>query len=230
LLLSTFSNLLSFGIASDTAYGQVIDERGGGSMEVFASRLAVAGLDSLRLLDIRREGDYVSVETVGGVENYDYVTDMAFSDDRSIGWVLSEERLTSYEGGLRKIGEVTLPAAGRTVRAQGNRLVMAAGSSGVLVLDSTDPARPRVVLHYQGVRFAYAADLDGERMYVAAGSEGVALVDISGTDPRVLGVARETRFATDVVVADRNTVWIVDRDGKSVQIADFGTRVAEDGI
>lgn len=226
LILSTFSNLLSFTIAGDSANGQVIDERGGGSMEVFARRLAVAGLDSLRLLDIRRDDGNVSVETVDGLENSHYVTDMAYSGDRNIGWVLREERLTSYEAGLKKIGEITLPAAGRTVRAQGDRLVVAAGSSGVLVLDSTDPARPRVVQRYEGVRFAYAADLDGERMYVAAGPEGVALVDISGTDPRVVGVARETRFATDVVVSDAGAVWILDRDGKSVQIADFGTRVA----
>jgi len=226
LISSTFSNLLSFSIASDTAYGQVIDQRGGGSMEVFANRLAVAGLDSIRVLDIRRDDDYVSVETVRGVENSDYVTDMAFSSDRDIGWVLREERLTSYEAGLRRIGEITLPAAGRTVRAEGNRLVVAAGSSGVFVLDSTDPARPRVVQRYEGVRFAYAADLDGDRMFVAAGPEGVALVDISGSEPRVLGVAREARFASEVVVSDTGAVWIVDRDGRSVQIADFGTRVA----
>lgn len=228
LILSTFSNLLSFAIASDTAYGQVIDERGGGSMEVFANRLAVAGLDSIRVLDIRRDDDYVSVETVSGVETSDYVTDIAFSGDRGIGWVLSEERLASYEAGLRKIGEITLPAAGRTVRAEGNRLAVAAGSNGVFVLDITDPARPRVVQRYEGVRFAYAADLDGDRMYVAAGTEGVALVDISGSDPQVLGVAREPRFATDVVVSDAGSVWIVDRDGRSVQIADFGTHVAGD--
>lgn len=226
LILSTFSNLLSFSIASDTAYGQVIDQRGGGSMEVFANRLAVAGLDSIRVLDIRRDDDDVSIETVSGVENSDYVTDMAFSSDRDIGWVLREERLTAYEAGLRKIGEITLPAAGRTVRAEGNRLVVAAGSSGVFVLDSTDPARPRVVQRYEGVRFAYAADLDGDRMFVAAGPEGVALVDISGSEPRVLGVAREARFASEVVVSDTGAVWIVDRDGRSVQIADFGTRVA----
>jgi hypothetical protein len=63
-------------------------------------------------------------------------------------------------------------------------------------------------------------------MYVAAGPEGVALVDISGAEPRVVGVAREPRFATDVVVSGVGAVWIVDRDGKSVQIADFGVRGA----
>ncbi len=227
LILSTFSSLLSFEMADDSAYGRVIDERGGGSMEVFQNRLAVAGLDSLRLLDVSRTGDDVRIETVAGLENSDYITDMAFSADRNIGWLLKDNRLASYEAGLKKIGEVTLPAVGRTVRTQGNRLVVAAGSSGVFVLDAGDPAAPRIVQQYEGVRFAYAADLDGDRMYVAAGPEGVVLVDISGDEPRVLGVARETRFATDVVVSGVGAVWIVDRDGKSVQIADFGIRDAE---
>jgi hypothetical protein len=227
LILSTFSNLLSFEIADDSAYGRVIDERGGGSMAVFESRLAVAGLDSLRLLDISRSDDDVRIETVAGLASSDYVTDMAFDAGRNIGWVLTENRLASYEAGLRKLGEVILPATGRTVRTQGNRLVVAAGSSGAFVLDARDPAAPRIVQQYEGVRFAYAADLDGERMYVAAGPEGVALVDISGTEPRVVGVAREARFATDVVVSGVGAVWIVDRDGKSVQIADFGIRDVE---
>ncbi len=227
LILSTFSNLLSFEIADDSSYGRVIDERGGGSMEVFNSRLAVAGLDSLRLLDVSRIDDDVRIETVAGLENSDYVTDMVFDPDRNIGWVLTENRLVSYEAGLRRLGELTLPATGRTVRTQGDRLAVAAGSSGVFVLDVRDPSAPRIVQQYEGVRFAYAADLDGERMYVAAGPEGVALVDISGAEPRVVGVAREPRFATDVVVSGVGAVWIVDRDGKSVQIADFGVRGAE---
>ncbi len=222
LILSTFSNLISFEISSDSVYGQVIDERGGGSMGRFANRLAVAGLDSLRLLDVEKDVHEVAVETVTGIENPDYVTDMTFSGDGSVGWVLWEDRLVAYGPELAKIGEVTLPAAGRTVRMDGNRLAIAAGTSGVFVMDVTDPAAPRVVQHYEGVRFAYAADLEGDRVYVAAGPEGVALVDISGEEPRVVGVARETRFATDVVVSGVGEVWILDRDGQSVQIADFG--------
>jgi hypothetical protein len=228
LILSTFSNLLSFEISSDSVYGQVIDERGGGSMGRFANRLAVAGLDSVRLLDVRKDVHEVAVETVTGIENPDYVTDMAFSRDGSIGWVLWDDRLVAYGPELAKIGEVTLPAAGRTVRMDGNRLAIAAGTGGVFIMDATDPAAPRVVQHYEGVRFAYAADLEGDRVYVAAGPEGVALVDISGTEPRVVGVARETRFATDVVVSGVGEVWILDRDGQSVQIADFGI-VGADG-
>ena len=228
LVLSTFSNLISFSVDDDSAQGQVIDSRGGGVLEAFQGRLAVAGLDSLRLLAVRREAGEYEVETVAGFDNPDYVTDMSFDGYGRIGWVLVENQLTSYTAGLEKVGEVELPAAGRTVRGQGRRLAVAAGTNGVYVLDASDPAAPRVVQQYTGVRFAYAADLEGDRLYVAAGTEGVAVVDISGDQPRVIGVARHTEFATDVRVSGAGKVWILDRDGQLVQIVDFGVTNAAD--
>ncbi len=226
LILSTFSNLLTFPVGDDAAPGQVVDERGGGSLQLFQDNLAVAGLDSLRLLRIQKTAQEVSLSTLTEVENFNFVTDMAFSDFGHVGWVLMEDRLASYTSDLEKIAETELPAAGRTVRAQGSRLVVAAGSNGVYVLEAADPAAPRVVQHYSGVSFAFAADLDGDLLYVAAGSDGVVLVDIGGAVPTVIGVARETRFATDVVVTEGGDVWILDRDGRSVQLADLRGRAS----
>jgi hypothetical protein len=222
LVVGTFANLITFPVADETAQGQVVDERGAARMEVFRNHLAVAGLDSLRLLEFTAESGSVSVETVAGFENLDFVNDMAISEDGRTAWILIEHRLSSYTSELEKIGEVELPGPGRTVRVRGSRLAIAAGSSGVYVLDATDPAAPRVVLHYTGIRFAYAADLDGDRLYVAAGPEGVAVVDVSGDEPQVIGVARKARFATDVVTTAPGSVWILDRDGRSIQIAEFG--------
>ncbi len=224
LILSTFSNLLTFPVNDDVAPGQVVDERGGGSLQLFQNNLAVAGLDSLRLLRIQRTAREVSVATLTEVESFDYVTDMAFSDFGRIGWVLMEDRLASYTADLEKIAETELPAAGRSVRARGSLLAVAAGSNGVYILEAADPAAPRVVQHYSGVSFAFAADLDGDLLYVAAGSDGVVVVDIGGSVPTVIGVARETRFATDVVVTESGDVWILDRDGRSVQLADLRGR------
>jgi hypothetical protein len=228
LVLSTYSNLISFSVEDDSVQGQVIDERGGGVIEAFQSRLAVAGLDSLRLLGIRRNGDDYDVETVAGFEKPDYVTDITFPGYGRVGWVLTEDRLAAYSADLEKVGEIVLPAAGRTVRGHGNRLAIAAGTNGVYVLDASDPATPRVVQQYTGVRFAYAADLEGDRLYVAAGTEGVAVVDVSGDQPRVIGVARHTEFATDVRVSGVGKAWILDRDGQLVQIVDFGVTNAAD--
>ncbi len=228
LVLSTASSLLAFPVRGDSVRGEVIDIRGGGSMEVFRDYLVVAAFDSLRLLQLQVAGDEVSVETLAGLENVDFVTDIAFSNFGRIGWVLMEDKLVSITSDLERISEVTLPAAGRTVRARGSRLVVAAGTQGVYVLDAADPARPSVVQHYTGVRFAYAADLGPDVMYVAAGPEGVAVVDLRGPEPSVLGVARQVRFASDVVVSKDYEVWILDREGRRVQLAVFDLGMAGD--
>ncbi|UCF21517.1 MAG: hypothetical protein JSU87_09075 [Gemmatimonadota bacterium] len=229
LVLSTFSNLVSFPLESDSAAGQVIDQRGGGVMQVFQENLAVATLDSLRLLRVQRQAGDVSVETVATAAGMEFVSDMAYSEAGRLGWVLTEDKLLAVGSDLQRRGELVLPALGRRVRARGERLAVAAGASGVFVVDAADPTRPRVVLEYTGVRFAYAADLDGDLLYVAAGPEGVAVVDVSEEVPRVVGVAREVEFAADVVAGPGGEVWILDRDGRVVQIADLGSRSAGHG-
>jgi len=222
LVLSTYSNLIGFAVYDDSAQGHVIDERGGGALEVFQSDLAVAGLDSLRLIRVRRDGTDIDTETLAQVASSGYVTDMAFSGFGRLGWVLMENRLASYNASFEKIGEVELPAAGHAVRARGSRLAVSAGTNGVFVVDVRDPAAPRVVQRYTGVKFAYAADLDGDRLYVAAGPEGVAVVDISGDEPKVIGVARRTKFASDVIISGTGEAWILDREAQMVQIVDLG--------
>lgn len=226
LVLSTFSNLIAFPVLGDTATGAVIDERGGGEMETVGEELAVASFDSLRLLRVESRSGGLSVQRLLGIEQSDFVTDMTFSSFGRVAWLLLEDRLVSFTSDFERLGELQLPVVGRSIRADGSRLAVAAGSNGVFVLDGADPRQPRVVLHYTGVRFAYAADLDGDRLFVAAGPEGVALVDVSAAEPVVLGVARDMRFASDVVTADDGAVWILDREGRSVQIADFATEAA----
>ncbi len=226
LVLSTYANLIAFPLRGDSAQGEVIDESGGGAMEASDERLLVAGLDSLRMLRLAKGAAEISSETLIGVEQAEFVTDMAYARFGRVSWLLLEDRLVAYDSNLEKLGELQLPVAGRTVRADGSRLVVAAGTGGVYVLDVTDPTRPRMVLEYTGVRFAYAADLEGDRLYVAAGPEGVAVVDVSGAEPRVLGVAREVEFANDVMPAGGGEVWILDRDGRRVQIAEIVTEAA----
>ena len=47
-------------------------------------------------------------------------------------------------------------------------------------------------------------------------------MDISGEVPKVIGVARQTSFAVDVITSGPGRAWILDRDGQAVQMADFG--------
>lgn len=222
LVLSTTANLLAFPVRGEEVQGRVIDERGGGAMAAVQENLAVAGLDSLRLLRLRGEATDISVETASSREHFGFVFDMAFSPFSGVTWVLVEDRLTAYSRDLERVGELTLPAAGRSVRARGGRLAVAAGTNGVYVVDARDPSVPRVVQQFTGVRFAYSADLAQDRLYVAGGPEGLVVVDISGAEPRVLGVARAVKLASDVSVSEDGSVWILDRDGQKVQIATFG--------
>ena len=224
LVLSTASSLLAFPVRGEESPGQVIDERGGGAVTAFQDELAVAGLDSLRLLDVARSGDEISVRPEAGRGGLDFITDMTYSRYSGVSWALMGERLVAFDPALNEVGELALPTAGRSVRANGGRLAVAAGSDGVYVIDARDPERPAVVQHFTGVRFAYGADLNGDVLYVAGGIEGVAVVDLSGQGPRVMGVAREMRFASDVSVTDDGAVWILDRDGHQVQVADIGIR------
>jgi hypothetical protein len=221
LVVSTYANLISFPLRGDSVQGEIIDETGGGTLEAFDDRLAVAGLDSLRLLQLRRDGRSIATRELAGIENINFITDMTYARYGRVTWMLFEDKLAAYNNSFERLGELQLPAGGRSVRADGSRLAVALGSSGVLVLDATDPTLPRVVLEYTGVRFAYTADLDGDRLFVAAGPEGVAVVDISGTEPRVLGVARDVKFASDVIPTGEDEMWILDREGRRVQIAEF---------
>lgn len=226
LVLITFSNLLAFSLADESAKGQVIDELGGNSLGAFSDRLAVAGRDSLRLLSLIRSGDSISVETVTNRENASFVTDMTFSSFAGVGWILMEDRLVAVGPDLGVLGELKLPAPGRSVRAAGDRLVVAAGSDGVFVIDG-NPEAPEVVLTYKGLKFAYAADLDGDTLYVAGGPEGAAVVDVSGSEPMTIGIARESRFPVDITVTGAGEVWILDRQGRSIQIANFQPRAVD---
>ena len=226
LVLSTYANLIAFPLRGDSALGEVIDESGGGAMESMGEQLLVAGLDSLRILRLAKGATQISSETLVGIDHAEFVTDMTYARFGRVSWLLLEDRLVAYDSNLEKLGELQLPVTGRTVRADGSRLAVAAGSDGVYVFDVTDPTLPRLVLEYKGVRFAYAADLEGDRLYVAAGPEGVAVVDVSGEEPRVLGVAREVEFANDVMPTGGGEIWILDRDGRRVQIAEIVTEAA----
>ena len=226
LVLSTYANLIAFPLRGDSVQGEVIDEIGGGAIESFDDRLAVAGFDSLRLLQVQEGATSISTRQLAGIENTEFVTDMTYARYGRVSWLLFQDRLVAYNSSFEKLGELQLPVGGRSIRSDGSRLAVAAGSNGVLVLDARDPTLPRVVLEYKGVRFAYVADLEGDQLFVAAGPEGVAVVDISGAEPRVLGVARNVKFASDVIPVGNGEMWILDREARRVQIAEFTTEAA----
>lgn len=222
VVLATGSGLLAFPLSGDTVRGNLLDRGGGSALEAVDSDLAVGDARQIRLLRVGGTVDEPSADPVAAVSSEGRVSDLRWSPFHRVAWALVGDRLVAYAPEtLERLGDVTLGAPGLAVRVRGGRAAVAAGAAGVVLVDVADPAAPRVVQVIQGIRFAYAADLEGDRLYVAAGPEGLIVIDISQESaPRVLGVARSARFARDVFTQG-GRVWVLDRDGRKVEIAEI---------
>lgn len=229
IILATGSGLLAFPLSGDTVGGVLLDRTGGSAVEGIESNLAVGDASEIRLVRIAEGAeDALSTEPVAAVASDGLVAELEWNAFGRTAWVLVGNRLVSYApAGLEKLGEVTLPGDGISLRVRGDRAVVAAGTAGVALVDIADPTAPRTVAVVAGVRFAYAADLQGERLYVAAGPQGLVVIDLSDESaPKVLGVARTPRFVRDVTVVD-GRVWVLDRDRRRVEVADLAAPRAE---
>lgn len=222
VVFATGSGLLAFPLSGDSALGSLLDRTGGSAIEAVDSELAVGDASEIRLLRIDSADGQPTAERVAAVASGGPVSDLKWNSFARVAWALVADRLVAFAPGtLERLGEVQLPGPGLTVRVAGDRAVVAAGAHGVVLVDIADPAAPRVVQTIQGIRFAYAADLYARRLHVAAGPEGVVVIDVSDESrPRVLGVIRSAQFALDVF-AEGGRVWVLDRLGRKVEIADL---------
>ena len=223
VVFATASGLLAFPLSGDTVRGSLLDRTGGSALEAIDADLAVGDASEIRLLRVTAPvGESPSAERVAAVASGGLVVDLRWSPFSRAAWALIEDRLVAYApGSLDRLGELTLPAPGLTMRIRGDRAVIAAGSGGVILVDIADPTAPRVVQVIRGIRFAYSADLYADRLHVAAGPEGLVVIDVSDESaPQVLGVARSARFVRDVL-AEEGKVWVLDRDGRRVEIAEI---------
>lgn len=228
VIFATASGLLAFPLSGDTVRGSLLDRTGGSAVEAIESDLAVGDASEIRLLRVDAPaGETPKAEPLVAVASGGLVTDLRWNPFSRVAWALIDDRLVAYAPGtLDRLGELTLPGPGISLRVRGDRALVAAGSDGVILVEIGDPAAPHVVQVIRGMRFAYAADLQGDRLHVAAGSEGMIVLDVSNeSDPRVVGVARTARFARDVFAQD-GQVWVLDRDGRRVEIAEITAETA----
>jgi hypothetical protein len=62
---------------------------------------------------------------------------------------------------------------------------VAAGESGIMIIDISNPALPEKVTTYNTPGFAYDVALKGEYVYIAAEKSGIIKIDISNpTSPK----------------------------------------------
>ena len=87
--------------------------------------------------------------------------------------------------GLKRLGQLDLP--GTRVSLQGRYAYVAAGASGVAVVDLLDPSAPTVVARINDIGYVYDLDFNGNTLYVARGDKGVLMVDVTNPLKPVAG-------------------------------------------
>ena len=158
----------------------------------------------------------VGADTTGnwpGIDAGGRVETLSWDPARGILWAMVDSLLVAYRPAgdtLARVGEVMIGATGRRIATDGARVAVASGENGVRLVDASDPARPSLRWHWPDARFVYDVSLFGQRLYVAAGVEGVYVLDISGTSPVVLGLARDLGFATALAASGPHT-FVLDR-------------------
>lgn len=140
------------------------------------------------------------------------------ADARSgVLWVATDSALVALTlagDSLVQRSSTRLRGGARSVRADGTRVVVAAGERGLWLFD-TDGATARERFVWTGARFAYDALITRERLYVAGGGEGLYVLDARASRGVVLGLARQVGFA--VALGERGDyTYVLDRAAPAV--------------
>jgi hypothetical protein len=172
-----------------------------------SSRILVAPVDA------DTTGSWPGVDAGGRVEA------LGWDPARSLLWAIVDSLLVSYRpagDSLERVGEVLVGAAGRRISIRGSNIAIASGENGVRLIDASNPAQPVAKWHWPDARFVYDVSMFEQRLYVAAGVEGVYVLDVSGTAPVVLGLARDLGFATALAATGDHT-FVLDRGTNSLR-------------
>lgn len=96
---------------------------------------------------------------------------------------------------------VTIPGYANNVDVSGNRAYVAAGATGLQIVDVSDKLLPRIVGSLDTPGNANDVRIVGDRAYIADGSAGLQIVDVSDPiKPSLLGSVNTPGEAQDVVV------------------------------
>lgn len=141
------------------------------------------------------------------------VTFLLLDEPRSLLWAIADSVLLVLRpagDSLELVGRHTLPAAGRRASAFGNRIAVAMGEGGVVLLDAASPTALRELSRWSGARYVYDVSLLASRLYAASGVEGVYVLGTGGDRLTTLGLARDLGFAVALSSSGGYT-YVVDR-------------------
>ncbi len=124
----------------------------------------------------------------------------------------------SANQGLQRLGQLDLP--GTRVSLQGRYAYVAAGASGVAVVDLLDPSAPSVVARVNDIGYVYDLDFNGNTLYVARGDKGVLMIDVTNPLKPVAGRSMTSSGSVESVVAGDYSAHSggVDAQGSLLQV------------
>ncbi|MBC7790963.1 MAG: hypothetical protein H7Z74_13535 [Anaerolineae bacterium] len=160
-----------------------------------------------------------------GADTGSPVRDLDYDSARDILWAATDSTLIGLRpdgDSLVQLGRVAIPMGARRLSGRGDRVAIAFGETGVRVMDVSNSSAPIEVGAWAGARFSYDVSLVGRRLFVAGGPEGLFVLDVSGQQPRVVGLARELGFAAALVSEGPHT-YILDRRDNALRriLSDF---------
>jgi len=141
------------------------------------------------------------------------VADLAVIDDGRAIWVLVDSALVLLRpdgDSLVTAQRVSLGSVGRRLDVVGQRIAVALGEGGVILLNVNADGVASERARWKGARFAYDVSLVGSRLLVAAGVDGVYVLEVGASDVSVLGLARSLGFAVALASVDGVT-YVIDR-------------------
>ncbi len=118
------------------------------------------------------------------------------------------------------VGAYDTPGSAQGVTVAGGLALVADGSSGLQIVDITDPSAPTLVGTYDTPGFAQGVTVAGDLALLADGSSGLQIVDITDpSSPMLLGTYDTPDYAYGVTVAG-DLAFVVD-DQSGLQIVDI---------
>lgn len=147
------------------------------------------------------------------------IRDLQLDEANAVLWASTDHSLVALRvagDSLVKMGSVPLAGSGLRFVIDKSLAAVAMGEKGVALFDIADPTQPKLRTIWTAAHFAYDVSIDASRLYVAAGPEGVYVVDLSGDEPRTIGLARSLGFASAIASSDGHT-FILDRRANALR-------------
>ncbi len=134
-------------------------------------------------------------------------------------WDTTDEELRLFPFSLSLTGSADTPGVANDQFVSGDHAYIADGTSGLQVIDISDPAAPVLVGSFDTPGDAAGIYVDGDQAFVADGLSGLQVIDVSDpTSPASLGSANTPGFAYSVFVSGDHA-YVADNTG-GLQVVD----------